>query len=196
MVKLTPVLQMNPGPAYAWAPDYAPYQWVDLTGDAADADVANAVAALACYGDEPEGETLEQVLRSMMAKENRVVAGGLRAERDGVIIEPGCCCGLERWRDWFDVKPGGDSPWLGHDPDAYVECATERAIIHADAAPGAEAIAVDYAELSAARIAADATFTDFVRRLQEWLTRHAPGAAGFADYFIEQFDVSPPLDDR
>ncbi|MFT4252392.1 MAG: hypothetical protein QM608_07900 [Caulobacter sp.] len=195
MLKLTPVAMMTHGPAYAWAPDYRLEEWVELTGQARDADVANAVAALAWYGDEAEGATLEKVLLAMMAGESRVLAGGLRAERDGVVIGPSCCCGLENWRQWFRVKPGGASPWLGHDPNPHVECADDRAIIHADDAPGAQTIVVDYAELSAARVAADAAFTDFIRRLQDWLARHAPGAAGFADWFVELFDISPPLDD-
>ncbi|MFD5514302.1 hypothetical protein ACFWIB_42615 [Streptomyces sp. NPDC127051] len=57
-----------------------------------------------------------------MAAESVVAPGGLRI-RDtttGVTALPGCCFGLENWRDW-GVLAGGEWPWLGHDPTPRVE---------------------------------------------------------------------------
>lgn len=51
--------------------------------------------------------------------------GGIRTvdEENGLVINPGCCCGLEGWWEWLKfVTEGGDyGPWLGHDPNPGVE---------------------------------------------------------------------------
>ena len=46
--------------------------------------------------------------------------GGLRVAAGDVVIDPGCCVGLDEWRDWLRV-PGGAVIDLGHDPDVLVE---------------------------------------------------------------------------
>jgi hypothetical protein len=46
--------------------------------------------------------------------------GGLRVGDDDVVIDPGCCVGLDEWRDWLRVLDG-EVIDLGHDPDALVE---------------------------------------------------------------------------
>jgi hypothetical protein len=46
--------------------------------------------------------------------------GGLRVAGGGVVVEPGCCFGLEEWRDWLDVLDG-QVVWLGHSPDVQVQ---------------------------------------------------------------------------
>lgn len=34
----------------------------------------------------------------------------------GVIFLPGCCDGLEDWRDWHQLIDGGSTLWFGHNP--------------------------------------------------------------------------------
>ena len=46
--------------------------------------------------------------------------GGLRVTDDDVLIDPGCCIGLDEWRDWLRVI-GGEVIDLGHDPDPLIE---------------------------------------------------------------------------
>src|SRR5689334_1474183 len=46
--------------------------------------------------------------------------GGLRVVSDDVVIDPGCCVGLDEWRDWLRVA-GGEVIDLGHDPDPLIE---------------------------------------------------------------------------
>ncbi len=48
------------------------------------------------------------------------VPGGLRVASGDVVVQPGCCIGLEEWRDWLDVL-AGEVVWLGHSPDVRVE---------------------------------------------------------------------------
>ncbi|MEU5941425.1 hypothetical protein ABZ807_20085 [Micromonospora sp. NPDC047548] len=47
-------------------------------------------------------------------------AGGLRVTDGRVVVEPGCCVGLDEWRDWLDVLDGR-VPDLGHEPDVLLE---------------------------------------------------------------------------
>src|SRR5262249_5798833 len=38
------------------------------------------------------------------------------------ILLPGCCCGLEDWREWIAfLDAGAAPPWCGHTPDAFFE---------------------------------------------------------------------------
>jgi hypothetical protein len=47
-------------------------------------------------------------------------SGGLRVSDDNVVIDPGCCVGLDEWRDWLGVISGKMID-LGHDPDPLIE---------------------------------------------------------------------------
>ncbi|MGW6706340.1 hypothetical protein ACWGDE_15800 [Streptomyces sp. NPDC054956] len=38
----------------------------------------------------------------------------------GVVVPPGCCFGLESWRDWESLARGQSPDWLGHDPGTEV----------------------------------------------------------------------------
>ncbi|GII02764.1 hypothetical protein [Planobispora takensis] len=42
--------------------------------------------------------------------------GGLRVMAGDVVINSGCCVGLDEWRDWLDVR-SGQTIYLGHSPD-------------------------------------------------------------------------------
>ncbi|MCA2217521.1 hypothetical protein [Jidongwangia harbinensis] len=46
--------------------------------------------------------------------------GGLRVGGDNVVIDPGCCVGLDEWRDWLRVNDG-EVIDLGHDPDPLID---------------------------------------------------------------------------
>jgi hypothetical protein len=68
-------------------------------------------------------EAVASFLHGLLTYEQPFVPGGLRVvdTAGGFAFEPGCCCGLEDWRDWFRVFDGGSFDG-GHDPWAYVEC--------------------------------------------------------------------------
>ena len=46
--------------------------------------------------------------------------GGLRVAAGDVFVDPGCCVGLDEWRDWMQVL-GGQVIDLGHDPNVLLE---------------------------------------------------------------------------
>src|SRR5690349_19218545 len=45
--------------------------------------------------------------------------GSLRITAGDLVIDPGCCVGLDEWRDWARVI-SGEVIYLGHDPDQLV----------------------------------------------------------------------------
>ncbi|MFH8632115.1 hypothetical protein ACH4CC_19930 [Streptomyces lydicus] len=73
--------------------------------------------------ERPVADAGEQ-LRRLLQQEKLIAPGGLRLrETDSdVTVSPGCCCGLEDWRDWLGLLEG-DVPWLGHDPSPAIEVA-------------------------------------------------------------------------
>ena len=46
--------------------------------------------------------------------------GGLRVVAGDVVIDPGCCVGLDEWREWLGLARG-EVIDLGHDPDVAAE---------------------------------------------------------------------------
>ncbi|WP_099887803.1 hypothetical protein [Streptomyces sp. 2132.2] len=100
---------------------------VPLSGRLSSREVGTAMAILAEYnggsrrGARASEAGIDQV-RRLVDGETVVAPGGLRI-RDtvtGVTALPGCCFGLENWRDWGALA-GGEWPWLGHDPTPRVE---------------------------------------------------------------------------
>ncbi|MFE9242140.1 hypothetical protein [Nocardiopsis sp. NPDC006938] len=52
----------------------------------------------------------------LLRQEMTLVPGGLRATGpDGTVVNPGCCCGMEDWRDWL-LLVERERIWMGHDP--------------------------------------------------------------------------------
>ncbi|MGW7075363.1 hypothetical protein [Streptomyces sp. NPDC054866] len=112
-----------------------------LSGDLSSRQVGTAMAVLVSYNKGPRkrGERhaedgMERV-RRLLAAECVVAPGGLRI-RDtvtGVTVSPGCCFGLENWRDWLGLLKG-EEPWLGHDPEPRAEHAGDIIRLRPDAA--------------------------------------------------------------
>lgn len=63
----------------------------------------------------------DEAIETYVARtEGHFAPGGLRVTAGGVVVDPGCCVGLDEWRDWLRVIDGGSID-LGHDPDVMVE---------------------------------------------------------------------------
>lgn len=67
-------------------------------------------------------ETASETLKAFVSDEGFVLEGGLFfKENDEIKVGPGCCCGLEDWREWFNVPSGKVDMWTGHDPQSLIE---------------------------------------------------------------------------
>lgn len=65
-------------------------------------------------------DAAEAIAKYLTSDDEDFAPGGLRVGDDDVVIDPGCCAGLDEWRDWLRVIDG-EVIDLGHDPDALVE---------------------------------------------------------------------------
>jgi hypothetical protein len=74
----------------------------------------------------PEAGAAEAV-SAILEAETLILPGGLRATdtTTGKQILPGCCAGLEAWRDWTELLEHRQ-PWLGHDPGPRAEFRSGR----------------------------------------------------------------------
>ncbi|MFI7633902.1 hypothetical protein [Nonomuraea sp. NPDC049400] len=96
-----------------------------LSGRMSPADVGTAMAVIFSYNGIPvthAADLTEAHLEQHLAEAEGLIApGGLRF-RDtttNVNVSPGCCFGLENWRDWWNVARG-QGAWLGHDPTPHI----------------------------------------------------------------------------
>jgi hypothetical protein len=76
------------------------------------------------------------VVDALLAEELIIITGGLQVcdTNAGIAVMPGCCAGLEDWRDWAQVFTG-DSPFLGHDPGPEVEAVCDDLRVWQDGGP-------------------------------------------------------------
>lgn len=121
-------------------------------------------------------EEAASFLTALPAQASRILAGGLTARKGDFEIEPACCCGLEAWREWHDLFEHQVSPWLGHDPTAWVEPKDGQFILHTDQGEKGEALAVSPDELAAALNQARVDLEAFFDSLRTWMIRD--GVAG------------------
>lgn len=189
-LQMTPVVGSFLHRKVRWIPNGPADPWLVLSPDADDRTVTRILGVIAAYND-AVGSTLEGTLAKLepLARAGELaVSGGLRVRVGAFEILPSCCCGLEGWREWYEVKPGGQSPWLGHDPNPYVECGAETAVLWTDEARrGGVSLTVSFASIKAARALAAATLEGFVDRLALWIEKHAPAATAFPDAFATAF---------
>lgn len=104
-----------------------PDNLLSLSGRLSYAEVGTVMAVIANYSVpasdedavEPDGS---EFIRRMTDAECLIAPGGLRIRdtTNGIAVNPGCCFGLESWREWLDV-PHGLTPWLGHAPSPWIQ---------------------------------------------------------------------------
>ncbi|MFD4637481.1 hypothetical protein ACFWN2_09230 [Lentzea sp. NPDC058436] len=129
----------------------------------------------------------------LLHEEMVILAGGVRVSdtSTGLRIEPGCCFGLENWRDWAGVLDGEVS-WLGHSPAPGVERADGVLRLWRDESRRDEpACEFPLADLPGHLEGVRQDLIAFLGLLRAW----APDGLGerLAAAFDHHFHVSPPL---
>jgi hypothetical protein len=92
-----------------------------LSGQMSLLEVGTAMAVLTSYnhddsdGSAPDTEAGIRRIQNLLGVDLVTAPGGilLQDTTTGVVIAPGCCFGLENWRDWLDLI-NGEELWLGH----------------------------------------------------------------------------------
>lgn len=185
--------------------DLPPYQFMALSSSMSPLEVGSALAMLADYNsrtgddDRPLMDASEAI-RRLLETDKVIAPGGLRVHdtRTNVTVQPGCCCGLEDWREWLDVA-GGETLWLGHDPSPRLEHADEIVQLWPDSVDAQEAssgqpIEIVVGDLLGILHTVQEGLQGFLSLTKQWATRHVPTLAeDLAARLDEDLAISAPL---
>ncbi|MDT0386187.1 hypothetical protein [Streptomyces dubilierae] len=189
---MQPALEIFAADDFALWPigEHESHGYLVLNGQLAPAEVGTAVMRIAdCNDFEPEEERglcptdpLDRFLHGLLTMPDLSAAGGFRVTDNAtgaVFVEPGCCNGLETWREWFEVLDGTGCCYFGHDPSSMAERVGDSVRLTLDA-HGKENSAVIELPVDQVRM----LVTDARRDLQEflslagsWAAQHLPSHA-------------------
>ncbi|HEY8563766.1 MAG TPA: hypothetical protein VIL74_25530 [Pyrinomonadaceae bacterium] len=144
--------------------------------------------------DEMVKENAADTLRAFVDNEEGFVLGGglLFKENGAAKVSPGCCGGLEDWRDWFAVANGSGGIWTGHDPESLIEKNDRLIKIWNDAETKDDEFSIELMPEEFIRLLelVERDLTDFLDRLRRWTTVHATGMENeVVDYFAKNMNI-------
>ncbi|WP_420895854.1 hypothetical protein [[Actinomadura] parvosata] len=175
-----------------------------LSGRLSPAEVGSAMAVIFGYGGIPTApiSELHHLLDRHLADAGRLIApGGLRV-RDtttGAEILPGCCCGLEDWREWRDVLHRRGI-WLGHDPGTVLAFTGGTVRLRQELAGGSlparvSEVEIRLEELPALLATVQLRLQGFLCLVHAWAGEIAPRAADrLVTVLDENFRINGTLD--
>lgn len=188
MISLKPVIEVPYGPLeieFAWEIVALPQGcFLPLSDQLALSEIGFVVAILMDYN---HVATLADVLNA----EALLLPGGIGVFKDDQPhIMPGCCCGLESWREWEEFAETERSPWCGHDPEAILRKSEGRVSIEQklyNETRHAELALSDYIEELKA---VEKSLQGFVFSLEAWVSAVGFSEPGMlATKFNECFDI-------
>ncbi|MGW5667706.1 hypothetical protein [Micromonospora sp. NPDC003776] len=200
VITLRPVVEVPADdPTRTWpAPASRTQRWLTLHAGCPPEEVELFLAAVAAHIDVAPPAGRDEVVDGLLREESLLVAGGLRMDDSdtGASVSPGCCAGLEEWREWTSALDGG-APWLGHDPGPQVEAQGDLLRVWQHGGPQRHG---PYVELSRPHLAqlltrAQADLSGFLARLDAWAHEAGLGARG-ADLVAaidRDFGITAPL---
>ncbi|WP_217710583.1 hypothetical protein [Streptomyces sp. NA04227] len=185
---MQPVLEICVPDGFALWPvaEIEPFGFLPLSGALSPAEVRTAVMLIAgCNDIDPDGDrparpagALDSFLHGLLTFEAPFASGGLRVVDDstGVGFVPGCCDGLEDWRDWYRLVEDGSVLGFGHDPVSPVaECFgdTVRLTVNAEQSDS-PVIELSVAEIRHLLAGAEQDLADFLALAAVWASEHVP----------------------
>lgn len=209
-VVLEPVLETGPTGFTLWAvAEPESYGFLPLSGALGPAEIGTAVMRVAQYNDidtehddhpPRPSDPLGAFLHGLLTMDDLLAAGGLRVTdtASGTVLVPGCCAGLEDWRDWLSLVDGDshDSlPFLGHDPDPLAERIGDTVRLTVDAEhDDSPVIELTVTELRHLLAGAERDLDAFLAAASRWATRHLPDtyASSVAAALARALDLSGP----
>ncbi|MFC8257748.1 hypothetical protein ACFUNF_08945 [Streptomyces sp. NPDC057291] len=187
---MQPVLEVCAPEAFALWPvaEVEPYGFLPLGRALVPAEVGAAVMATAAWNDIDPGDDrpprpadpLESFLYGLLTMDSLFASGGLQVTDTvtGATLVPGCCNGLEEWRDWLEVIDGDGWAGFGHDPSPIAERIGDTVRLTADAeADESPLIELPVAELRQLLEGAERDLTDFLHLAAAWTVRYLPDRA-------------------
>jgi hypothetical protein len=193
VIIVQPVLEAHPSDGFSLWPvaEAESYDHLPLSGELSPAEVGTAVMSIAgCNNvDPPAGapprpaDPVAAFLHGLLTMDDLFAAGGLRVTdtATGIVLLPGCCIGLEDWRNWSLALDGGPAPSsydFGHDPSPTVERVGETVRLTVDGEQDdSPVIEVTAAELRHLLAGAEKDLTGFLNQVSGWAARELPGHA-------------------
>ncbi|MFE6402439.1 hypothetical protein [Streptomyces alboflavus] len=186
---MEPVLEMGTPDGFDLWPvaEVEPFGFLPLSGELSPAEVGSAVMRIASCNDvDPGGEhpprpadALGSFLHGLLTFDVLFAAGGLRVtdSSTGVALLPGCCDGLEDWRDWHQFLDGGSLLGFGHDPSSPIAERfddTVRLTVNADRSDS-PVIELSLTELRDLLAGVERDLAGFLALAADWASRHLPG---------------------
>ena len=157
-----------------------------------DEEVGSVMLTACVYNRTEVTASPSETLGNLVSSEGIVLPGGLRFSEGGAVkVVPGCCCGLEGWREWLGVPHGNGSVWGGHDPDVRVEYVGDKVRVWQEAEKGvAEYVELDKEALAALLKQVENDLGGFLARLGQWVRYIAPGLErAVVDHFAENMNI-------
>ncbi|MFE5560312.1 hypothetical protein [Streptomyces sp. NPDC056544] len=167
--------------------DIERFGFLPLGGELSPAEVGAAIASIAsCNDSDPDedrpprpADPLASFLHGLLTFENVFAAGGLQVTdtSTGVTFQPGCCDGLEDWRDWHQFADGGSLLGFGHDPVSPMAERfgdTVRLTVNGEQSDS-PVIELSVTELRTLLKAVERDLADFSALATDWILQHLPG---------------------
>ncbi|KAF0836580.1 hypothetical protein FNL39_11481 [Nocardia caishijiensis] len=173
----------------------APYSFMPIHPTSSDTDVGLFVSALICG---LEGDHDDPVA-ALLAEGTLSQPGGLRLTDTATraVVAPGCCAGLEDWREWVDIL-AGQPPWLGHGPTPEVEIGIDELRVWQDNGANrhiGQSIVVERSALPELLNSVHRDLTGFLTCVQTWSERNGLGSKGtdLVEAIDRNFHMTAPL---
>jgi hypothetical protein len=127
VITLDPVVEVgwrsaNDGPHLAPMADLPAGSWLVVDGGRTVEAAGLFVSLLAEREGLGRDAGAAEAVAAVVKADTLILPGGLRVTdtMTGKSVVPGCCAGLEAWRDWVELLERRQ-PWMGHDPGPWVE---------------------------------------------------------------------------
>ncbi|MFD8566671.1 hypothetical protein [Streptomyces sp. NPDC059639] len=189
VIVMQPVLEIVAADDFALWPvsEHESYGYLVLDGELTPAEVGTAVMRIAdsnnFTSEEEHGpcptDPLGAFLHGLLTMPDLIAAGGFRVAdigTDAVFVEPGCCNGLETWRDWLEVLDGTGCSYFGHDPSSAAERIgdTVRLTLDAHVKDGSPVIELRVDQVRTLVTGAEADLRNFHSLAETWAEKHLP----------------------
>lgn len=204
---MQPVLEISAADDFVLWPvgEQGSYGYLVLNGELTPAEVGTAVMRIAdCNDFEPAVEhgpcptdPLGTFLHGLLTMPDLFAAGGFRVAdttTDTVFVEPGCCNGLETWRDWLEVLDGTGCSYFGHDPSSVAERVGDivRLTFDAYGTDGSPVIELSVDQVRRLVAGAQKDVRDFLSLAGTWAEQHLPAhAAAVTAALARALDLAP-----
>ena len=171
--------------------DCKKFRSIRLSGNMTDLEVGLIFAQLVNFNDlESEGDT-NNLLHRVIQANTLNLPGGLQVISADKVINTGCCCGLEMWRNWSRFLKTGQSPWLGHDPSPWIEKRKNLICVWSDRKGKTFHIDFERSKFEAELSKVQQDLSGFLARIEAWAGRVGfPEPSKLSHKFDECFYVS------